>query len=271
MTLASLHRRVQRFGHQGLALRPRFHHLIVVTRGTLTLSVDFTPHVARAGEWLWIRPGQVNEWGDLAAAQGILVLFEDAAVDRRTAGLAEVDDRHAPALVCPPPADASFLRRCASLLLDAFEQRGELPAAVSTAALGHVLATLLVRLGHVVRAAQPAGGSADEAFRRFRDAVEQDFARTRRVEDYAARLGWSPRTLTRATAEAAGVSAKRFVDDRVVLEARRLLVHTDRSVAQIAADLGFSSPTNFTKFFRKATGQPPAAFRTAFLERHAPA
>jgi AraC-like DNA-binding protein len=59
----------------------------------------------------------------------------------------------------------------------------------------------------------------------------------------------------------AGVGAKDFIDRRVVLEARRLLAHSDRSAAQIATQLGFSSASNFTKFFRQRTGASPIVFR----------
>ena len=61
----------------------------------------------------------------------------------------------------------------------------------------------------------------------------------------------------------AGAGAKDFIDRRVILEARRLLAHSDRSAAQIATQLGFSSATNFSKFFRQRTGTSPLAFRHA--------
>jgi AraC-like DNA-binding protein len=92
----------------------------------------------------------------------------------------------------------------------------------------------------------------------------------RRVEDYARTLGYSPRTLSRATMASAGVGAKDFVDRRVILEARRLLAHSDRSAEQIATQLGFSSATNFSKFFRQRTGASPIAFRADVRGEHPP-
>lgn len=59
-----------------------------------------------------------------------------------------------------------------------------------------------------------------------------------------------------------GVGAKEFVDRRVVLEAKRLLAHTDLAAARIAGGLGFSSATNFAKYFHQRAGQAPIAFRT---------
>jgi AraC-like DNA-binding protein len=96
-----------------------------------------------------------------------------------------------------------------------------------------------------------------------RNAVERDFTRTRRVEDYARMLGYSARTLSRATAASAGLSAKEFVDRRVELEAKRLLAHGDRTAAQISDQLGFVTPSQSSKYFMHRTGQSPFAFRRA--------
>jgi AraC-like DNA-binding protein len=57
------------------------------------------------------------------------------------------------------------------------------------------------------------------------------------------------------------MSAKAYIDRRVLLESQRLLAHTDAGTAQIAAALGFSEATNFIKFFQRATRQTPSAFR----------
>ncbi|MFH8347092.1 helix-turn-helix domain-containing protein [Streptomyces sp. NPDC018045] len=113
----------------------------------------------------------------------------------------------------------------------------------------------------------PDGGGdgvceASETFLRFRDAVERGFTRSRRVEDYARALGYSPRTLSRATTAATGVGAKEFIDRRVVLEAKRLLAHGDQTAARIAVRLGFADAANFAKFFQHRTGSTPISFRT---------
>jgi AraC-like DNA-binding protein len=86
---------------------------------------------------------------------------------------------------------------------------------------------------------------------------------TRLAEDYAARLGYSVKTLSRACLAATGQPVKRVIDGRVVLEAQRLLAHTGEPVAVIARRLGFSEPTNFGKFFTRHTGTTPGAFRRA--------
>jgi len=60
---------------------------------------------------------------------------------------------------------------------------------------------------------------------------------------------------------ATGRSAKQLADDRVALQAKRLLAHSDLPVAAVSRALGFSEPTNFGKFFTRATGRTPGEFR----------
>jgi AraC-like DNA-binding protein len=95
----------------------------------------------------------------------------------------------------------------------------------------------------------------------FRKEIEVSYATSRRVEDYAERLGCSVRTLTRACLAVTGRSAKQVIDDRVTLEAKRLLAYSDLPIATVGHQLGFTEPTNFGRFFARETGLTPGEFR----------
>lgn len=260
MSLAELRRRVS---EQALARpqRPDFHHLLTLTAGGLWHFVDFDGYALRPGSWLWVRPGQVHQWGDLTEAEGTLILFQQDVLDSATATAARVDDPHAPVVTTPVAADAEAVTMAAEHLSREFQALGHLPLEVHIAALRHLLAVLLLRLAHLT---VPVGNSApepDEIYLRFRDAVERHFTATRRVEDYARMLGYSGRTLARATLANAGLSAKAFIDRRVVLEAKRRLAHGDETAAQISDHLGFVTASQFSKYFMQRTGRSPIDFR----------
>lgn len=77
----------------------------------------------------------------------------------------------------------------------------------------------------------------------------------------AAMLGYSTKTVNRACRAAAGSGAKEIIDRRVILEARRLLAHSDLPAAAIAQHLGFAQATNFGKYFIHHVGATPGEFR----------
>ncbi|MFI6999316.1 helix-turn-helix domain-containing protein [Nocardia sp. NPDC050175] len=250
--------------------RPEFHHLLTLTGGTLRHTVDFASYTLEPGSWLWIRPGQVNQWGDLTRAEGTLILFQQSFLTPATVTTARIDDPHASVLHHAPPSDAAALHLATEHLTAEFHAFGHLPLDVHATALRHLLSVLVLRLAHLTAPADAPTTEPDPTYLRFRDAVEQDFTRTRRVQDYARTLGYSTRTLSRATLTAAGIGAKELIDRRVVLEAKRLLAHSDQSSARIADRLGFASATHFSKYFHQRTGQTPIAFREAIRGRAAP-
>jgi AraC-like DNA-binding protein len=228
--------------------RPDFHHLLLCSRGTGGHRVDFRRLDLTPGTVLHIRPGQVHafDWND--GLDGELLMFAPEAL---LAGL-----RPLPLLRLAGPS-AAWIGDAFGGLLD--EYRRTDGSARSCRMLQHLLAALLLRLEQLADPvpARPRG----TVFELFEEALEQRFRETRSVAEYARRLGYSERTLARAAAEAAGATPKAVIAARVLLEAKRLLVNTELGIGRIAVHLGFSEPTNFTKFFRKGTGLSPEAFR----------
>jgi AraC-like DNA-binding protein len=261
LSLAQLRDRAQGSGILSAPQRPTFHHLITLDSGVLWHSVDFTGYALEPGSWLWVRPGQVQQWHDLRQAEGTLILFEPDFLDPTTAEAAALTNPHAPVLRTMTGAEHHPLNLATQHLTQEFGQPYG-SSRVHVAVLRHLLAALVLRLSDPGETAGSPVGDQPGIFLDFRDLVEKDFATTRRVEDYARQLGYSPRTLSRATLAAAGVGAKEFIDRRIILEAKRLLAHSNRTAAQIAAQLGFAEPTNFTKFFQQRTSTSPIAFRT---------
>jgi AraC-like DNA-binding protein len=133
--------------------------------------------------------------------------------------------------------------------------------------LRHQLTVLLLRIALLTRGPAVLGAEA-RTFARFRRRLESGHPRSRRVEDYADEMGCSVRTLTRASLAVTGRTAKQVVDDRVALEARRLLACTPLSVAEVGRHLGFPEPTNFGRFFHREVGSSPGQFRADSAPNH---
>ncbi|MDO3700307.1 AraC family transcriptional regulator [Micromonospora sp. C28SCA-DRY-2] len=228
--------------------------LVLTTGGHGTAEVDFRALPCRPGTLLRVRAGQV-----LRCAGAHL----DATVVRWPAdalrGL-DVDPDAAPTwLQLAGEDEDAVITEVSQLSVDCQRHRGT-PAA--GALLRHQLAVLLIRLA-LLPADRPAPRAETATFHRLCREIERGYQHTRRVEDYADRLGCSVRTLTRACLAVTGRSAKQVVDERVALQACRLLAATDEPIARIGRRLGFSEPTNFGRFFTREVGVSPGAFRAA--------
>jgi AraC family transcriptional activator of pobA len=118
-------------------------------------------------------------------------------------------------------------------------------------------------------ALQPAGdaGGTDLA-RRFQSLVESHYRSHKPLTFYADALGCTLRTLSRQTEEALGATPLQIVNRRLLQEARKLLRFTNASAADVAAELGFSDPSYFSRFYLRMTGQRPSAEK-ATLRRSA--
>lgn len=83
----------------------------------------------------------------------------------------------------------------------------------------------------------------------------------RNAQDYANSLSVHVNHLNRSLKEVTGKSTSTLIIERIITEAKALLLHTDWNISEIAFALGFEYPTYFNNFFKKFTGLNPKAFR----------
>lgn len=108
------------------------------------------------------------------------------------------------------------------------------------------------------------GGAPDAAHRlaeMFAERMEAQFRSGLGVADYARQLQVTPTHLSRVCREASGRPALALLNERIMYEARRLLLETDLPAREIAQQLGFSSAAYFTRAFSHAVGRTPSDFR----------
>jgi AraC family transcriptional regulator, transcriptional activator of pobA len=97
---------------------------------------------------------------------------------------------------------------------------------------------------------------------KFKNFIDEQFVLHKQVSYYAKLCNLSEKRLNTATTAILGKAPKVLISDRVMLEAKRLLAHSNSSVKETGFLLGFEEPTNFIKYFKKHTGITPAEFRT---------
>lgn len=245
--------------------RVDFHHLLLVQEGRTRHMVDFVDYELRPGSVLLVRPGQVQQWRVRQGLHGQLALISSEAL-APSAGRAETDTR---LLALPDwptvskPSQGLFMEAVADISRLSVDVQRFVGTDLEVAIIRHELLTLLLRLARELRGAHPARGATREAqiHALFAQELESNYAGRMSVLDYARRVGFSESTISRACLATVGRTAKQEIDARVALEAKRLLVHSEATAAQIGHQLGFTEPTNFLKFFKRTVGCTPLEFR----------
>ena len=247
-----------------------FNLLVCVTTGSVRQLIDFEPVECATGSFLVLRPGQVHSFGARDGWDGWLVFFRSEFLPSVSESAAELVpalglDRLPNHLQLPAAEFEAVTEMLGRMLRDA---TSDVDPTRLHALLRYQLCALLVRLTilydqQVMVDATHQGGL--DRFIRFRKLLEEKHATWHRVAQYADSLGCTERTLTRAAFDASGRTAKQIIAQRIALEAKRLLAHTDRPIYLIAEVLGFDEATNFAKFFRHEAGVSPLEFRRQHL------
>ncbi|TRX66224.1 AraC family transcriptional regulator [Carboxylicivirga sp. M1479] len=102
---------------------------------------------------------------------------------------------------------------------------------------------------------------SNRLIRNFRQQLEKDYQVNHKVQYYAQALSVSSDYLNRFIKSKTGKSAKELIQDKLLLESKRLLLFSDLSSKELAFELGFEEPSNFNAFFKKLSGRSPIAFR----------
>ncbi len=251
-----------------LPQRPNFHLFILPATGTVAHAVDFVDYCCAPGTLLHVRPGQVHRWTPCDVMDAICVICGPSFLTRTTVrgDLLRDDAEHPVPLVTWPtlftltPDVHEQLGRVFELVLAHHEASTD--ATRSAPFLRQLVQAAFVLLTQAAADADPTvPRGTRELFERFVRLLDARYATARDVAGYAAALAVAPRTLTRACEAASERTAKALIDDRVAVEAKRLLAYSSLSIAEVAAHLNFSEPTNFVKFFRRTAGESPTRFR----------
>ena len=100
-----------------------------------------------------------------------------------------------------------------------------------------------------------------DLIRKYHVLVEQHFKEKHKVVDYADLLFKSPKTLSNLFKKIGNKSPLKIINERIVLEAKRLLLFSDKSAEEIGYDLGYTEAAHFSKFFKRQVGTPPGTFK----------
>jgi AraC-like DNA-binding protein len=114
-----------------------------------------------------------------------------------------------------------------------------------------------------------ANPAADrELLKKFKALIAENFVDAHEVADYAAMLNLSAGHFSEQIKEQSGKTAIEHIHDRLLLEAKRLLFHTEYPVKEIAYRLGFEEASYFNRFFKRLANTTPLGYRSTIRKMY---
>lgn len=253
--------------HKNLHLphKHNFYHLVLFTEGGGDHAVDFTTFPVKEGQIYFMIPGQVHSWAFRGPVDGYVVNFSDAFFQ---SFLLKPDyleqfaffsgDVHE-AVIDLPKELYHKARAIFEEIIEESEHAGRMNAD-AVRALMIRLFILISRLNKQ-QAEHASSNYSHTVLRNFRKLIDQNYLNLRLPKEYAELLYITPNHLNALCKDLLDTPAGELIRDRVALEAKRLLVNMDTTIAEIASKLNFADNSYFSKFFKKQTGITPEEFR----------
>jgi AraC-like DNA-binding protein len=245
--------------------RHDFYHLVYFTKGTGRHSIDFVHFELQAAQIYFMIPGQVHTWDFIAQPRGYIVNFSEQYIHALINNTRYLDQfsffsgMAARQVINIPKAATGGIEQCFETIIREATAKQELGE--------DMLRTALIQLFILVNRQTIVVGHPQKSMynsillRNLHKLVELHYKEKKLTKDYAAMLYVTPNHLNALCKDATGRSAGELIRDRVILEAKRLLVNAQMSIAQIAGELNFEDNSYFSKFFKKYTGTTPEIFR----------
>ena len=252
-----------------------FFELVLIRAGGGCHRLGRTSHEVRPGDLFVIPPGEVHDCARLGDAEGWVLLFTHQALEGDAASSAfcwSWRPRH--------PLFVPFLRLSRSqpspLRLDAARleswsgHMAAIAAETEARAPGYQygihahLSLLLLDLCRLTGSHHDADTVADDpVMQSVFDFIDANYPRPIRLADLAREAGRSAAHLTTTLRRRTGLTAQEWVTERRMSEARRLLVQTNRSLDEIADQVGYFDPASLVRSFSRLHRLTPAAWREA--------
>ncbi|WP_156832017.1 AraC family transcriptional regulator [Kaistella palustris] len=249
------------------SFKTKFYTLLLVESGSGTLRIDHQAHALQKGRVFFGDYGQVFSFSEVENFRGEAVLFTRSFYNLIYTGNRKIRNDTAfsnlPFFRDFSKNDFAHFRAGIADIKREFT-RAEV--------LGQEIICLLLKasmLKYIRKTENPdyigfKTNRKNSYIEDFKNLVEIHFKELKRTSDYSQKLAISANYLNALIKEKFDISAENYIQNRVILEAERLLLNTDLSVTEISFELGFSDKSHFGKYFKKITQESPNNFRKKF-------
>lgn len=240
------------------------------------LTVDFASYTTRQPTLFFVAPNQFLKIENCGPETGYLIFYnrdfyciqihdQEVACD----GLLFNNVQNMPS-VDVPKDDVAFIDYLFRQMEGEFKLQDTSLEEMNRTYLKQLLikATRIWKKQHLEKVVQERNSDL-EFFRKFTLLVDAHYKSKHTVADYADVLSIAPKTVTHKFKRLNLPQPNEVIKNRIILEAKRLLVHTPLTAKEIAHELGYDDPAYFSRQFQVKTGESPSGFRTKYLSTSA--
>jgi AraC-like DNA-binding protein/mannose-6-phosphate isomerase-like protein (cupin superfamily) len=239
--------------------RHNFHFFLLLLKGNIHIETDFEQQEITTPAILYVHPGQVHRIVEADNVDGYFLGMKNEHLNPAYLTLLE---QVLPVKPLSLTAGISaIIRRTMALCAAIAERKTEklyFPVLrdYCNAFVGFIVSQYLEQT-------LPAGASSrfDIVTKKFKLLLEYNFTVMKRPSDYASRLNISMPYLNECIRNTTGIPVSRYIRQRIILEAKRMLYHSDKSIKEIACELGYDDCAYFSRLFTKVAGMTALAFR----------
>ena len=252
--------------------RHSFYHLVLFTAGGGTHSIDFENFEVKPGQIYFMIPGQVHSWAFEGFTDGYIINFSASFIQSfllhhgYLESFSFFSGNLADAVINLP--DQAY--KAIKPLFEAILAEAATPA-LSAGDMVRLLMLQIFILVNRVGVASVLNGNAlynQTLIKSFKNLIEHHYTDVRLPKDYAAMLYITPNHLNAVCKDMMGISAGELIRNRILLEAKRMLINQKLSISEISLKLNFSDNSYFTKFFKKLENITPEEFRKKLINDH---
>jgi len=250
--------------------RKDYYFFAFVRQGNSRHWIDMTPYILKPDTFYFTIPHQVHLKEETVPITGITMSFtkdflalEENRALRTLPIIQNPDNGHELTLT---RQDVTFIEDVMDKLLDEYLRKSDWQQSMLFAYTKVLLIYLSRLYTEQVTSATPSPDR--ELLKKYLQKIEATYTRAHEVADYARMLNLSAGHLSDVVKAQSGKTAIEHIHERIILEARRLLMHTDQTIKEIAFGLGFDDASYFNRFFKRITQQTPLAYRNTIREMY---
>ncbi|MGS2737717.1 AraC family transcriptional regulator [Sinomicrobium sp. M5D2P17] len=239
--------------------RVAFYQILWLDRGYAKMNIDFHEIGVESNELLMITPGQICAFDTESAYEGKLILFTGSFFNG-----SEIDANflYSSELLNPIRLHKKIAIRPDQMRPLVYLLEKELMQGETSFQIAIAQSYLRIILFESERQfSKDATVLVNSIARRFYNAVENHYKKNRTTEFYQNLLSVNEKKLAKEIKVFSGKTPKVYIDSRIILEAKRLLIYSDLSIQEIGYSLGFEEPSYFNKYFKRHVYSTPFEFR----------